>query len=420
MLKTDKMQLRAYFAYGIAAIFLCYEMALQTSPSIMIDYLMRDLNINAAQLGLMAGCYFYSYTLMQIPAGLLFDRFNARTLIAIAILICVSGAFFFGWSENVWMAALGRFLMGIGSAFAFIGVLVVATQGFPLRYFAFLVGIAQLLAALGALGGEAPLAALLHHFGWRETINHLAISGIIIAVLVYCIIPAQPISSVPRKNEINVWQSLKYIFKSTQTWWVGLHAFCTWAPVTVFAALWGVPFFMKLYNINNTAAATAIAMIWIGLGIASPLLGWFSDKLGRRRILLSSCSLLGLFSSALIIYWHHLPLSLTYFLLFCFGIATAGQILSFAVVRDNNRPQLVATAIGFNNMAVVAGGAVFQPLAGYILQSHWDGLVANGIPVYSVGDYTAALSLVPLSFLVALIVSRFFIRETYCKPKYLI
>ncbi len=410
--------LRAYLAYSIAAIFLCFEMALQTSPSIMVDYLMRDLKINAAELGLMAGCYFYSYTIMQIPAGLLFDRFKTRSIITVSILICVAGAFLFGHSQDAFMAAGGRFLMGIGSAFAFIGVLMVATKCFPMPYFALLVGIAQLLAALGALGGEAPLAELLHKLGWRETICQLALSGIVIAFLVYFIIPAEVKSNNSNQEKMGVVQSLKDIFKNPQTWWVGLHAFFTWAPITVFASLWGVPFLMKVYSLSNSSAARAIAMIWIGLGIMSPFLGWFSYKLGRRCILLTSCSLIGCISSAMIIYWHNMPMPLLYFSLFLFGVAAAGQILSFAVVTDNNRPQVAATAIGFNNMAVVAGGALFQPLAGYILQKHWNGIMANGLPVYSASDYIAALTLVPVCFLIALSLSKYFIKETYCKSKY--
>ena len=113
----NKPSLRSYFIYAIVAIFLCYEMALQTSPSVMVDYLMRDLHINAVQLGFMAGCYFCTYTLMQIPAGLLFDRFQVRYLLPVAILVCSTGAFAFGYSDSAMVAAFGRLLMGVGSVF---------------------------------------------------------------------------------------------------------------------------------------------------------------------------------------------------------------------------------------------------------------------------------------------------------------
>jgi len=170
--------------YILAALFLFYEMALQVSPSVMTFDLMKDLKLDAKSLGIMSACYFYSYTLMQIPAGLLFDRFGPRILLTCATIVIAAGGFFFGMTTTPYLAAAGRFLMGIGSAFAFIGVLTVAARWFSAKYFAFLVGIAQFLAAMGAMGGELPLAGSVNTFGWRWTINALAIGGLFLAVII--------------------------------------------------------------------------------------------------------------------------------------------------------------------------------------------------------------------------------------------
>jgi MFS family permease len=177
---------------------------------------------------------------------------------------------------------------------------------------------------------------------------------------------------------------------------------------------------MARYEVSNTLASEAMAMVWIGLGIASPLLGWYSDQLGRRRSLLNFCAAVGVIAALGILYIPQLPFALTFVLLFAFGVAAGGQIISFAVVRDINRPEVTATAIGVNNMAVVAGGALFQPLVGYLLRLNWTGEMLNNTPVYSVKNYIIALSVVPLCFLVSYIAGFFLIRETYCKPQYLI
>ena len=101
------------------------------------------------------------------------------------------------------------------------------------------------------------------------------------------------------------------------------------------------------------------------------------------------------------------------------GMAAGGQILSFALVKDNNRPTITGTAIGLNNMAVVAGGALFQPFVGFILQLFWEGgRDSIGVPVYTVSNYHWGLVVVPLCFLVGLITSSFFIKETFCKPRF--
>ena len=416
-----RVTLRGIMVFALASLFLFYEMALQVSPSGMTAQLMRDLHISAAGLGVLSGTYFYSYAVMQIPAGLLFDRFGSRTLITASLIICVLGAVFFCITGNVYIAAFGRFLMGAGSAFAFIGVLVVAMHWFPARYFAFLVGMAQMLAAVGAMSGEAPFAAMANTMGWRSAFHWIALAGVVLAFLVWAVVrshPSEATSTTPKEsNGQSVWKSLGYVLRSSQTWWIAIYAFSGWAPVTAFAELWGVPYLEAQYGISNTLAATACAMIWVGLAVASPLLGWFSDKLGRRLILLNFCAALGVAATIVMLY-ASIPFWMMWVLLFLFGIAASGQILSFAVVRDNNRESVRATAIGFNNMAVVIGGALFQPLVGWLLQLHWSGSSHLGVPVYAADNFRLALSVIPLCFFIGLIMSRFLIRETYCQSKY--
>ena len=219
-------------------------------------------------------------------------------------------------------------------------------------------------------------------------------------------------------SNFNIVKSLKEIFFKGQTYPIAMYAFCGWAPVTVFAALWGVPYLMRRYEITNTHAALIVAMIWIGIAVAAPLLGWFSDKLKKRCLLLRATSAIGLVASLTMLYVPSLPLGMNYLLMFLFGVASAGQILSFALVKDINRPSVTSTAIGFNNMANVAGGAIFQPLVGYMLAKGWDGQTLNGVPIYSIKDYHLALFVVPLCFLIGLVMSSFFIKETHCKPLY--
>jgi MFS family permease len=406
-------------AYFLAAMFLFYEMGVQVSPSMMTSVLMRDMHVDAAVLGLGLGFYFYSYALMQIPAGLLFDRMPTRRLLTIAIFICVLGVVFFAYTTHIWLAALGRFFTGFGSAFAFIGVLVVATKWFEARYFAFLVGLAQLLAAIGAISGEVPLAYLLNHFDWRQASLILAAIGAVLCLLIVVFLrdpPRMKVRPSDRFESASLWPSLRQVLVNPQSGWLALYAFAAWAPMTAFAELWGVPYLMAVYHLDHAAAATAVAMVWLGVGLTSPVLGWLSDRLGRRCILLNTCAVLGLLASGLVIYVPGIPLLWAHVLLFVFGMGVAGQILSFAVVKDINQSQVSGTAIGVNNMAVVIGGAVFQPLVGWLMHQHFHSVVISDVPQYTVADYRYGLSVVPVCFALGLLASAFFIRETYCKP----
>lgn len=411
---------RALLIYALAVLFLFYEMGLQVSPSVMAFQLMRNFQIDAAGLGIMAGFYFYSYSFMQVPAGLLYDRYGARLLITIAVLVCAIGALFFGNTTTVFWATFGRLLMGFGSAFAFTGVLIIAALWFHPHRFALLVGIAQLFASLGAMGGAFPLSIAVCSFGWRQVIVALGLIGLILTLLCWLIIRDHPeekcspnIFKTPK-----IFESLKEVFSKSQNWWIVLYAFTSWAPIATFAALWGVPFLVTRFSISNQLAASAVSAVWIGLAVISPFIGWLSDRFQNRTRIMRITSLIGIAASLYSLYAINTPFWSLYISLFFFGIASAGQILTFALIKDQNRPTVIATALGFTNMAVVLGGAIFQPLVGLILRALWTGIYLDGAPQYTSYEYNIALSIIPFCYLIGFAVSVFCIKETHCKPSY--
>jgi len=177
---------------SLGALFYFYEYILQVSPGVMTDQLMRDFQIDSAGLGAMSAYYFYAYGLMQIPAGLLYDKFGPRRLITLAVLICAVGAYFFATTHSVFMGSVGRLFMGFGSAFSFIGILLLISRWFPARYFAVLAGTAQLMSSLGAIVAEEPLAYAVISLGWRKSMIELSIMGSILALFVWLIVRDSP------------------------------------------------------------------------------------------------------------------------------------------------------------------------------------------------------------------------------------
>jgi MFS family permease len=404
----------------LAALFYLYEFILQVSPSVMTQELMQDFSLNAAGLGVVSAFYFYAYAPMQLPAGLLYDRYGPRVLLTIAILICAAGALFFGLAKTAEMASLGRVFMGIGSAFSFIGALVLVSRWFPPQYFAFLAGLVQFMSSVGAITAEVPLAKAIEYIGWRNALLDLAVIGVLLAIAVWLVVRDRPESgddtlakSAPLPMPFK--QSLKEVCGRSQTWMIGFYGFLCWAPIMGFAALWGVPYLSALYGISATKAAEACAMIWLGIGIGSPLIGWWSEYIRRRCLPLFIAAVTGLVSLSIILYVPGISFHILLILLFCFGLAASGQSLSFALVADTNRPEVVGTGIGFQNMAVVAGGAIFQPLLGWFLQLGWDGHSVAGAPVYAVNNYRVAMLVLPLCYLIACVITLKGIRETYCK-----
>lgn len=407
---------KAIIIFLLMALFLCFEMALQVSPGVMAEQLRNSLHLTAFGLGIMSGVYFVTYTIMQIPSGLMYDRTNFRVLVTVAILICAAGIGIFGFSSGIISGSLARLLMGFGSAFAFLSVLTVAARYFPPAYFAMLTGIAQLLAAIGGIVGNIPIAWSTDQFGWRQTLWWLMVIGVFLAAIIWFFVRKPKPAPQSKAEDVEpVMCTLKRIIHQRQTWMAALYAFFNWAPVTAFASLWGVPFLKTAYHLSNTQAGSLCALIWLGIGVASPFVGALSDLIGRRNPMLFSTAVVGAIAVSIVVYVPHLPIWALSLCLFITGIGSSGQILSFAVVKDFTARKRTSTSIGFNNMAVVASGILVQPFVGKLLSLHSAMTAHVSIHhVYAIGDLKAALIILPIFFIICAILSLGIIRETFC------
>jgi MFS family permease len=421
-MNVTKKIAHALFIIILAAIFYCYEFMLQSSPGVITNELLHDFALNAASLSVLAAFFFYAYAPTQLAGGVLYDRFGPRILITAASLICALGTLSFAFGNSFEYLALGRFLMGLGGAFSFVGVLVLASRWLPEKYFAMVVGLLQSLGAIAAICGQVPLSIAVDHYGWRTCFHVLFYAGLVISFCVWLCIRDWPEGNAPAKDEIHhtkhssIKTGLKAVFAKTQTYWSALYSFAIWAPITVFAALWGIPYISVLYHIPITQASTLGMMVWIGIGISSPLIGTWSTFIKKRKLPLVISGAVGVLASLALLYIA-MPLWVMYIALLIFGFGAAGQSLIFALVQDNNNPESVGTALGFNNLAVVAGGAICQPLTGFLLKLHWSGATKNGVPIYDVSDFKQALIVLPICFAIAFVVSVLFLRETNAKPQ---
>jgi predicted MFS family arabinose efflux permease len=397
---------KSVVAFALTSFFLFFEMAVQVSPNVMAPSLMHDLHLNSTMLGFISSVYFYSYALMMIPVGLLYDRFKINHLLIIAISALAAGNVMFAASSDLYLLALARFLMGFGSAFAFVGVLVVAKSCFEVRYFPLLVGITQFMAAIGAMIGEAPVALLVNHLGWRHTSLCFAVFAAILIVSIALFVRG----CTDGAKDHDIKQSFVRVLRNKQTYVVALFAFSSWAPITIYAALWGVPYLMARFAISNTVAAIAPMLVWLSLALTSPIIGRLVAKNIAHKTLMQLVLFIGCVGSLIIIYLPGLSFIAVVILSITIGVGAAGQILSFDLVRMNNSDAEFALATGFNNVGVVFGGAILQPLFGYLVNAHWAGTLNSvGDRIYSVGAYSSAMWLIPACFAAGFIVSRYFI-----------
>jgi MFS family permease len=406
-----------WFMWGLATIFYCYETLLQVSPGVMVSDLMKAFSTNAGQLGLLAAIYFYAYSSMQIPVGILIDRLGPRRLLTIAAFICGSGALLFASAHILPIAGFGRLLIGLGSAFAVVSCMHICATWLPLRYFASLTGIMVTMGMLGAICGEAPLSLMVGHFGWRQTLLIFGMLGIALAITMWCLIRDTNPNRITSESEekTSLFDGLKVVLRNKQNLIVATYGALMYAPTTTFGGLWGVPFLMAFYHFDRPKAATLVSMLFIGWMVGSPLFGIISDRLRRRRTPMIIGNIGSLVAVIIVLFVPNLPLLLLGTLLFMFGFFSSGFLPSFSIIREINPHHVNATSIGFMNAFNMLTGAILQPLVGLILDLTWHGTMSNGIREYTVQSFHTGLVLLPIGLVIALITLPF-IKETYCRP----
>lgn len=404
------------FIVTLAALFYVYDYFIQVSPAVITDQLMQEFSIGAAGLSFLGACFFYAYAVMQIPAGLLLDRFGARRLLSVAILISGLGVMLFGSTSNFALAGFGRFMIGFGSAFAFISTLFLASRWFAHRYFTLIAGLVQFAGCLGSIAGEAPLATFINHYGWRESMLLAGSTTVVLAVLYWLIIRDQPhaYQTQTPSTSLNEWQRLRAVLKMPQVWWIGWCGFFCWVPVATIGALWGVPYLMKVYGWTNTQAAGFCSLFWIALGISSPLLGWYSERIGSRKVPFYICFTAGLIGALLIFFAAELPVWLVGAALILLGICAAVQSLTFGVAKDILPNNIFGTASGFLNMMAIIAGGISQQIVGLLLHFTWNQQIQNGVPLYTVNNYRIGILVLPIAALIGLWITARKLGETNC------
>lgn len=409
---------------ALASCFYVYEFMLRVMPSVMKQDLMLSFNVAASGFGVIGSLFYWGYVPMQIPAGLLYDRYSTRKLLSLSVFLCGLGAVIFGLATNFFMVCVGRWLVGFTAAFAFIGCLILTARWFQAKYFTLITGLIQFMGSFGAIFGAAPIAFVLKHFSWRTTQVGAGVVGIVLSVLLWLIIrdrPQEVVNKTKHKlitTNLTEKQRLKKVLSHPQTWCAGICAFAAWTPMTLFSAWWGVNYLAKYYNISMVDAGQAITFIWLGNAFASPVIGWWSNRINSRRIPLIFSASLATVSSLVMLYVPHLSWGVMCLSLSLLGVAASSHAITFGVVQDNMPPEVAGTAVGFNNMMVVLGGMLLMPVVGFVLDHLWDGALLEGLHSYSIQNYRWALTIIPICGVVGLIFSIFFVKETHCQAQY--
>ena len=390
-------KLSSYVVVALGAFFYFYEYLLRVAPSVMHTELMAHYHINHFQLANLIATYYYIYAPMQLPVGLIADRQGPFKILIIACLLCSVGGYMFVATDVLLVARTGRFLVGLGSSFAFVCVLKMAALYLPSR-FAIISGVTMALGQLGATFGDISLSYLIGKMHWQTVNIYTAEIGLLLttvmalAFFIHCRLHPNTLEQGESRGASESTFELADLYRMMRdyrVWVVCIMGLFMCLPVVVFAEFLSVDFLKHVYGFSASHAAFCNSMFFIGMAIGGPSVILFSQFIDSKFIPIRfGCAVASILLACFVT--NVVPASKMPLFLLLLGFSTSVKVIVFPIMQKLSSIGSVATAIAFINMFVMLSGILFQPLSGYLLHvlALKDTLTAS--------CYSLALSYVPL------------------------
>ncbi|CAB5080051.1 Uncharacterized MFS-type transporter [Olavius algarvensis associated proteobacterium Delta 3] len=411
--------------WGLGALFYLMGFFQRVAPAVMTEELMREFQISAAALGNLSAYYFYSYAAMQIPTGIISDRWGPRRLLSTGATIAGIGTMMFALSSAILWAGIGRFLIGGSVAVAFVGCLKLANCWFPPRYYAMVSGMALFFGIIGAVFAGPPLRLLMDHFSWRSIIVASAIVTFGIAAAIWIFVRDYPTEKGysdmvigPQTCTVDsrepILSGIVEVFRYRNTALLFVIPGAVVGSVLTFSGLWGVPFLTTHHHLPTSQAAVLTSAVLVAWAIGGPLFGWLSDRWGNRKRLYIVGLALMFLGWGVALFINDLPFYVLVGALLVAGFSSGCMIISFAFAKESVPGRLAGTISGVVNMGTMTGPMLLQPAVGWMLDQKWQGQMQAGVRVYGQEAYQAGFSLM-LAWILLSLVLLFFTRETHCR-----
>jgi MFS family permease len=394
-------------AWLLAAVYYFYQYALRSAPSVMIPQLTEAFSVDALGVSAIVGMFYYAYSPFSLVAGAALDRFGARRILPIGAGLVGAGALLFGTSD-VAAANVGRLMQGAGGVFALVGAVYLVTKHFPASQAASFIGATQMFGMAGGSAGQFCVGPLIKGgLPWGRFWIYAGLVGLAISACLLAFLPSEERKPAVagQSGVASVVGSLKTVFFNPQSILCGLISGLLFIPTTILGMTWGVRFLQEARGHEYESAVTLAATVPLGWMIGCPLLGFVSDRLGRRKpvILGGSAMLLAvvawvLFGKPDIFRGHAVGILM--------GIASGAAMLPYTVIKEANPPELGGSATGVINFINFTFSALLGPVFGARLVG-----LSESAGTTALGHYQAGFKPLLYGILLALILSCF-LKET--------
>ena len=389
----------------LTAVFYFYQYAMRSAPAVMMPQLSTAFGVSALGVASIVGLFYYGYSPFSLVAGAAMDRLGPRMLVPFAAMSVGIGALLFA-TGNTQVASAGRFIQGAGGVFALVGAVYIATKHFPASQAATLIGVTQMFGMAGGSAGQFVVGPMIGNgLPWNYFWIGMGALGLIIGVILYFTIPSENAPSQNAGGLKLVLQAFATVFKNPHSILCGLIAGLLFIPTTIFDMIWGVRFLQEAHSIDYGTAVMRSATVPFGWIIGCPLLGFISDRLGRRKPVIIGGAAVLLICLGWILYGKP-GVFPPYVLGLIAGIASGAAMLPYTVIKEVNPPQFGGTATGVVNFLNFTFSALLGPVFGWGLAK-----VSGGAARMDLADYQTAFK--PMLFGVAIaIVLTLLLKET--------
>lgn len=387
--------------------FLCESIRVNCFASLSLP-LTQEFGINAYLYAKISSAYLFGNILFLLPAGVLLDRIKSKYIAIFSTLICAGTALGMGFSTSYNELITYSFLAGIGASPCFILAIKLSKEWFTDHHLALMTGIIVSAAMIGGIIAQTPVLYFIQHFSWRAIFISLSTIEIIIFIMALFIIkdvtmPKLKHLSVGKILQLTV-NNLLHIIKAPINWIGGLYTCLLNLPITLLGAIWGQPYLISVYKLSPNLASIITMFIYLGVILGSPLIGYLSDKLNKRKLIMMLCSIVLFFISLIIIFVKIKFIITLMTIFFLFGLASSAQSLGYTIAGEKSSIDKIGITMSFIGMLVMCGGAFLQPFIGFLLDNDRTINTTNNLLHYGTIDYQNAFLIFPISFLITILI----------------
>lgn len=380
--------------WSLPLSFFAFQFVLRLIPGLLMPEFMNKYQVSATEYGLFASVYYLGYALMQIPIALMLERWGPRLVMGTSVIVCGFAVWMLVFFSTWETALLSRFLYGACSVVGFLGTSMILTQWFPKKSYTTLVGLTFSIGLLGALYGGKPFGMLLSQMGWENVLTLLGLIAILLGIFMYITI-RRP-SHYVVNTQTHDFAVMKKLLANKSLWLLAFGNFLMVGALEGFADVWGVPYLMASRGMAKSDAAGLTAMIFAGMLVGGPILGYFSEKYNAHFKVVSLCGIgMALLMCSLFAFNDGFSDQMLGCLLFLVGILCCYQVIVFSIGHLIVPLPLFSVTIALLNCINMLGGSFYHSALGLLMDFIEIPMITDGVRCYAAHTYTMSLLLIP-------------------------